>query len=243
MAIFLRAQWRYLLMLNYAIAPDLLKPHLPRDVELDEWNATTCVSMVGFRFLKTRVLGIPLPGHVNFDEVNLRFYVRRKTPAGWRRGVVFIREIVPRRLIAAVARVLYNEPYLALPMRHKLEIENGALRSNSRVEYEWRFRGEWNSLGATITGTAQPLVEGSEEQFITEHFWGYTAMRHGATQEYRVEHPSWNVWRAENASFRCDVASLYGEPFAKALNAPPRSAFVAEGSAITVGTGNRLEPG
>jgi uncharacterized protein YqjF (DUF2071 family) len=143
---FLTAEWRYLLMLNYVVAPDLLRPHVPKGVELGTWNDKTYLSMVGFLFHQTKVLGRRIPWHGNFEEVNLRFYVRRRVPEGWRRGVVFIKEIVPRQLIAAVARLRYNEPYAAMPMRHDIKLENGNLRKGGAVEYAWRYRGRWNSL-------------------------------------------------------------------------------------------------
>src|SRR5271154_3596191 len=116
-AVFLTAEWRWLLMLNYAIDPAVLRPLVPAGVELDLWQGDALVSMVGFLFLGTRVLGVPVLWHRDFEEVNLRFYVRRETPEGWRRGVTFVREIVPRLAIAVLARVLYNEPYVACPMR------------------------------------------------------------------------------------------------------------------------------
>ena len=190
---FLTAEWRYLLMLNYVVEPDLLRPHVPAGVELDAWNGKTYLSMVGFLFQETRVLGWRAPFHINFEEVNLRFYVRRRTDEGWRRGVVFIKEIVPRRLIATVARMCYNEPYVAMPMRHQLEIENGRLRNGGSVEYAWRHQGRWNAMRAATIDAAHPPIENSEEEFITEHFWGYTAQRNGGCAEYRVEHPRWNA--------------------------------------------------
>jgi uncharacterized protein YqjF (DUF2071 family) len=165
--VFLTAAWRHLVMLNYEVPPALLAERVPRGTELDDWNGVTCVSMVGFRFLDTRVLGIPIPFHRDFNEVNLRFYVRRKGPEGWRRGVVFVREIVPRAAIAWVARTLYNEPYLALPMRHRVDPEG-----TGTVEYGWHRNGAWARLGATVHGAPAPMEAGSEAEFITEHYWG-----------------------------------------------------------------------
>lgn len=237
---FLSAEWRCLLMLNYAVEPDLLRPHVPNGVELDAWNGKTYVSMVGFLFLRTRVLGFRVPGHSDFEEVNLRFYVRRRTPEGWRRGVVFIKEIVPRRLIAAVARICYNEPYAAMPMRHGIDLENGGLRSGGAVEYAWRHRGNWNSLRAITIGASQPAMEGSQEEFITEHYWGYTAQPNGGCKEYQVEHPRWRVWQAKEAALHCDTAALYGAKFVEPLGGAPQSAFVAEGSPVTVSPGRVL---
>lgn len=237
MSRFLTAEWRHLLMLNYAVEPELLQPYVPAGVELESWNGKTFASMVGFLFLRTKVLGVRVPGHGNFEEVNLRFYVRRKAPEGWRRGVVFIKEIVPRRLIANVARICYNEPYAAMPMRNRVDETSGLLQSGSLVEYGWQFKGRWNSLDARVEGLAQPLVEGSEEESITEHYWGYTAQRNGGCKEYKVEHERWNVWQTREAKLDCDIASLYGVKFLEPLSARPHSAFVAEGSSVAVSTG------
>jgi uncharacterized protein YqjF (DUF2071 family) len=237
---FLTAEWKYLAMLNFEIDPAVLKPRVPPGTELDEWGGKTFVSVVGFLFLRTRVLGIPIPLHRDFEEVNLRFYVRRKSEEGWRRGVVFIKEIVPRFAIAAVARVVYNENYVAMPMRHALDLEHHGLRRDATVEYGWRDRGDWNHLRVKTVGDGEPLIPGSEAEFITEHYWGYAAQKDGGCVEYQVEHPPWHVWQVRESELLCDVAGLYGEPFVESLSAQPSSAFVAAGSAVVVRRGARL---
>jgi len=227
--VFLTAEWQSLLMVNYAIDPAVLRPLIPRGVELDLWQGQALVSMVGFLFLQTRVLGVPIPFHRNFEEVNLRFYVRRETPEGWRRGVTFVREIVPRRAIAVLARALYNEPYVACPMRHQI--------TSSTCEYGWHFAGGWNSLSAEFHGEPVLLGEGRAEEFIFEHYWGYTRLRDGSTAEYQVEHPRWRAWTAENPRLEGEMAALYGAEFAQVLGRAPVSAFLAEGSEISVRRG------
>ena len=195
------------------------------------------MSVVGFLFRNTRVRGIPIPFHRNFEEVNLRFYVRRKSNHEWRRAVVFIKELVPRTAIAWTARTFYNEPYIALPMSHRIDEADGQIRS---ARYAWKFNGRENSLQLTTRGDAQPLREGSEPEFITEHYWGCTAQRDGSTLEYQVEHPRWRIWEARETKLDCDVAGLYGKQFAEVLARPPASAFLAEGSAVTVRQGVRI---
>jgi uncharacterized protein len=226
---FLTANWRYLAMLNYVVDPRIIAPLVPPGTEIDLENGETFISVVGFLFLDTRLLGLPIPLHRDFEEVNLRFYVRRKSADTWRRGVVFVRELVPRRAIGLVARSFYGERYLALPMKH--EIEHVDLRL--KVEYSWRRGGKWESLKMSATGEAQSIPVGSHAEFITEHYWGYTCVR-GGCSEYRVEHPRWRTWNAETFELRADVAALYGEQFAETLNQLPRSAFIAEGSPISV---------
>ena len=224
-------------MLNYEVAPELVAPFVPAGTELDFWHGKTFISIVGFLFLKTKVLGIPIPFHRNFEEVNLRFYVRRQTPDGGRRGVVFIREIVPRAAIAWAAKTFYNENYVALPMAHQIEIENRTVR---HAEYSWKFSGATQSLGLQTHGQTQPLVGGSQAEFITEHYWGYSRQRDGSTMEYQVEHPAWRVQAAANARLTGNFENLYGTAFAATLRAPPASAFLAEGSPVIVRQGVRL---
>jgi uncharacterized protein YqjF (DUF2071 family) len=229
-------------MLNYDAPAPLLQPLVPRGTELDWWNGIAMVSMVGFRFLDTRVLGVPIPGHRDFDEVNLRFYVRRRGDDGeWRRAVVFVRELVPRRAIALVARWCYNEPYTAVPMRHELDVADAANGQPGRAAYAWRLAGRWHRLEVRTLGRAAVPDSGSESAFITDHYWGYTIQRDGRTKEYRVEHPPWRVWPATEAQFDCDVSAVYGAAFAECLEARPRSAFLAEGSAVTVYRGRHLD--
>jgi len=216
-------------MLNYVVDPRLIQPLVPPGTEIDYENNQTFVSIVGFLFLETRLLGLPIPLHRNFEEVNLRFYVRKKSADTWRRGVVFIRELVPRRAIALVARAFYGENYVALPMKHDVEHVDLCLN----VEYSWRRGRKWESLNMTGTGEAQPIPAGSHAEFITEHYWGYTCVRDGCS-EYRVEHPRWKIWNATNFKFDADVTALYGEQFAETLSQPPRSAFIADGSPIEI---------
>lgn len=225
-------------MLNYEIEPAVLAPFVPAGTELDSWKGKTMISVVGFLFLNTRVLGWPIPFHRDFEEVNLRFYVRRKASDGWRRGVVFIKEIVPRAAIALMAQAFYNEPYVALPMSSRIERESGSLRD---VEYGWRFRGAPYRLTVRARGTPAELRDGSEAEFITEHYWGYTAQRDGSTLEYRVEHPRWLVYQVAEAKLEGAVGVLYGEKFRASLSREPSSAFLAEGSAVTVFNGVRLD--
>lgn len=247
--VFLTGEWRHLAMLNYRVDPALLAPYVPRGTTLDTWQGAAYVSVVGFLFRRTRVLGIPVPWHQDFEEVNLRFYVRHETPAGEvRRGVTFISELVPLRAVAALARLAYNEPYRALPMRHALghgaTVAAGAGaadRAPGHVEFGWRLPGhDWSVLTLETSGAAQPLVAGSETEFITEHYWGYTRQRDGGTVEYRVRHPRWRTWAVDRTTLTGDLTPLYGAAFARVLAAPPDSAFLAEGSAIAIHLPRRL---
>src|SRR5438094_2963271 len=218
-------------MLNFVVDLKIVAPLVPPGTEIDFENGETFLSVVGFLFLDARLLGLPIPLHRDFEEVNLRFYVRRKSPDTWRRGVVFVRELVPRRAIALVARTFYGENYIALPMKHQIDHVDFKLS----VEYSWRRGRKWELLKMNATGEPQIIPAASHAEFITEHYWGYTALRSGCS-EYRVEHPRWKIWNATSFEFNADIEAVYGKQFAETLNRPPRSAFIADGSPITVHT-------
>ena len=228
--VFLSAEWRHLVMLNYEVDPAILQPVVPIGTELDLWNGKAIISLVGFMFLNTRVMSIPVPFHMNFEEVNLRYYLKREHPEGSRRGVAFIKEIVPRWGIAYLAKTLYNENYVSMPMRHCLEENNGTLSA----QYDLHYNDRWHCLGLICKGLPKLPSKGSEAEFITDHYWGYVAQPDGRTIEYRVEHPQWRIWNADDIVFDVDVGEIYGEKFAHYLNQKPVSTFLAEGSPVTV---------
>ncbi|MEM6328028.1 MAG: DUF2071 domain-containing protein [Bacteroidota bacterium] len=235
---FLTARWESLLLLNYAVPPEALAARVPAGTTLDLWQGEALVSVVGFMMRNVRVLGVPVPFHRTFEEVNLRFYVVRETPDGeTRRGVVFVRELVPRRAIAAVARLAYNEPYAAVPMEHAISLSP---LTGGTVSYGWQHAGVEFALRADATGPAVQSAPGSESAFITEHYWGYTRQRDGGTIEYEVTHPTWDAWDVPSATLTGVTSALYGPEFAEVLAGPPRSAFLAVGSEVAVYPGRRI---
>jgi uncharacterized protein len=231
--IFLTAEWANLILLNYAVEPAMLSRYIPAGTEVDAFGGKTYTSLVGCGFNRTRLAGVAIPFHKAFEEVNLRFYVRR----GERRGVVFLRELVPKRAVAALARWVYGENYACVPMGHAIE---GASDGDLKAEYWWGASTERCAMRLETSATAFVPEDGSLSQFITEHYWGYTTRRDGGCSEYEVQHPRWRVREAEQASFEGDAARYYGEEFAEVLKRPPDSAFIAEGSAVTVFKGRKI---
>ena len=225
---FLTAQWRNLLMLTYAVDPKVLIDRVPAGTTLESWRGQTLVSVIGFQFLDTKVLGAPVPFHQNFEEVNLRFYVCRRLDGEVRHGVVFIREMVPRPVVGGMARLLYREPYLVVPMRSKV-----SPGPPPEVEYQWDATGHWCTLAATAQGEARDIVPGSLEEFVTERHWGYNGEPGKDTLEYRVDHPCWRIWNVDAARAAYEAGPLCGQELARHLKTPI-SAFLADGSAVTI---------
>ncbi len=251
MSAFLTARWRHLLMLNWRVDPALLQPLVPAGTALDTSEGAHWVSVVAFLMRDTRVKGLPIPFHQDFEEVNLRFYVRRDVPdptrdAPYRRGVVFVRELVPRVAIAAVARWVYNEQYRATAMDHALRRgeeavdPDGALAPGDRVRFGWQAPAGRVALSATVAAPAAPQDAHSHGAFITEHYWGYAAQRDGGTVEYEVDHPPWDVHAVTDVAVEGDLSSEYGEGLGAALRGPPDSAFLAVGGPVSVLDGVRL---
>jgi uncharacterized protein YqjF (DUF2071 family) len=233
---FLTAEWRKLAMANYAVDPDILKKYLPAKTELDFWNDACYVSLVGFMFLDVKLMGIPIPYHRNFEEVNLRFYVKYKgDKTDWKRGVVFIKEIVPKPAITFVANTLYGEKYQTLPMNHVWESGNGKIN----IEYSWKLK-EWNKFSVTVNNESKEILNGSEEEFITEHYWGYTKLSESKTSEYQVRHPRWRIYDVKDYHIQVRFGELYGKEFQFLENQKPDSIFLAEGSEVQVKHGLKI---
>jgi uncharacterized protein len=228
---FLRAEWRDLLIVNYEVPPDVVLPHLPHGCELDLYEGRCLVSLVGFRFLRTQLLGrLPIPFHINFDEFNLRFYVVRRASGEVRRGVTFVREYVPRWAIATTARLLYQEPYRAVPMWRDLKLYRG----EGAAAYGIWVGGEWHILRGAAEGPRLYAPDDPAIGFITEHYWGYTRRGPGRTSEYQVVHPPWYGRVVPDARFDGDPGITYGPQWREWLTARPHSAFLAEGSEVAV---------
>jgi uncharacterized protein len=217
-------------MANYIIDAAILKPYLPAKTELDFYNGKCYVSLIGFMFQKTKLLGIGIPFHKDFEEVNLRFYVRYNDNGVWKRGAVFIKEIVPKPAISIIANTLYNEKYSTMRMKHFYIKEDNEIY----LGYHWKHKGKWNKLEATTAPEALPMQPGSEEEFIAEHYWGYSKYNQQTTYEYAVQHPSWKVYTVKDHLIDCDFTALYGSSFSFLQNAQPNSVFMARGSAISI---------
>ncbi len=227
---FLTARWEKLLMANYEINPNILAKYVPFGTELDLWEGKCMVSLIGFMFLDTKLKGIKVPFHSNFEEVNLRFYVKKLDNGTWKRGVVFIKEIVPKPAITIIANLLYQEHYHTMPMKHAWEISD----NNLLIEYAFYYKKNWHSFNIIAAQTASEISIGSEEEFITEHYWGYTLLSPTKTSEYEVVHPTWKVYPTINHSIHVDFEAVYGSDFKILNELTPRSVFLAEGSEIAV---------
>ena len=227
---FLNAEWRKLAIANYAIDKAILKKYVPSKTKLDLWHDTCYVSLVGFMFLNTRLWGFKVPFHINFEEVNLRFYVKYKEGTEWKRGVVFIKEIVPKAALTLVANTIYKEHYETLPMKHAWS-ETDESRT---VEYNWQCKGQWQSIKVSGDKEPTPINEGSEAEFITEHYWGYSKNNIYKTIEYEVTHPKWKQYAVKDFDINVDFGLVYGSDFEILNGLQPKSVFLAEGSEITV---------
>jgi uncharacterized protein YqjF (DUF2071 family) len=227
---FLTAEWRKLAIANYKVNESVLQPYLPVGTELDKWNGTCYLSLIGFLFKNTKLLGIRVPSHSNFEEVNLRFYVRYQDQGTWKRGVVFIKEIVPKFALAFIANAIYNENYVVFPMSH-IWSENEVERT---VDYQWKIKGQWQQFRVTAEKELASIQLESEVEFITEHYWGYARYNDLKTNEYEVKHPKWEHYPVKHYTIDVDFGLTYGEGFRFLNNEQPVSVMLAEGSVISV---------
>ncbi|MDQ6529498.1 DUF2071 domain-containing protein [Flavobacterium sp. LHD-85] len=234
---FLKAEWQNLALFNYEIDARILEKYLPTGTEIDIWNNKCYVSLVGFMFKNTKVLGLKVPFHINFEEVNLRFYVKRFENGEWKRGVVFIKEIVPKKAITFIANTLYQEHYETQKMRHKI-IEN---ENTNTFIYQWKNDKEWNTIEIETKKVLSKIEIDSEAEFITEHYFGYTKIDKETTFEYEVTHPRWEQFEVVNHKIDIDFEKNYGSDFGFLQTQNPTSVFLAEGSKITVKNKRKIE--
>ena len=230
--IFLSASWEYLAMFNYEVDAELLQQHLPPYTALDLYNGKAIVSVVGFMFKNTSVMGIKWPGFVNFEEVNLRYYIKYFDGKDWKRGVGFISEIVPQFLVASIANLFYNEHYSTATMDHIINHSNNDLQ----VTYRWKKKNQdWNLMWVKADTELKNIEVGSEEEFIFEHYYGYNKLNEVTTIEYSLAHPRWQVYRVTDFKLDCNVEKLYGAAFVPFIqNVQPVSVFLAKGSDVNV---------
>ncbi|MBA2605734.1 MAG: DUF2071 domain-containing protein [Pyrinomonadaceae bacterium] len=229
---FLTANWQNLIMVNYEVEPNLLAEFVPRGAALDFYEEKCFVSLVAFNFVDTKVLGVSIPFHIDFEEVNLRFYVKSEIEEETRRGVVFVKEIVPRPAIALIARAFYGEPYETWKMSHA--------HAENELSYFWSKGDCQNSLTVESGSSLGIPAENSHAEFITEHYWGYTKRGANRTDEYKVEHPKWELFDVTYAEIDVDFGFTYGERFDFLTATKPLSILLAKGSEIVVYKGERI---
>ena len=230
MKTFMTARWENLIMANYAIDPEILKPYIPNGVELDLFEGKAFVSLVGFLFRKSRIFGIPIPLLGSFEEINLRFYVKRKEGNQYKRGVVFINETVPYKPVAWLANKLYKEHYIAIPTKHRIAVN----QNEKEVEFQWKTPSQWNIIHVKASIFSGEMERGCLQEFIFEHYFGYTKISEYESQEYKINHPRWQVNEIKEYHIDCNFKEMYGDAFAKLENMEPEAVFIAEGSDISV---------
>ena len=226
---FLTANWENLVMANYEVDPAILKPYLPKGVELDYYKYKTYVSLVGFMFKKTSLFGIPIPFFGSFEEINLRFYVRRVEGKKVKKGVVFINETVPFKIVALLANKLYKEHYISIPTKHKIVVAE-----NKEIKYEWKINQEWNSMSICSDNNKYKIEPSTIEEFIFERYFGFTKLDQENTQEYKIHHPRWVTNQIKESHISCDFGSMYGNAFTNLTSLQPDSVILAEGSSVSV---------
>jgi uncharacterized protein YqjF (DUF2071 family) len=226
---FLKASWENLIMANYEIEPSILEPYLPKGVELDFFNNKTYVSLVGFMFKKTRLFGLPIPFFGSFEEINLRFYVRKVENRKIKKGVVFINETVPFKIVALLANKLYKEHYISIPTKNTISIEE-----NKHITYEWKVNNNWNSIKVVSDTNKYKIEAATIEEYIFERYFGFTKISNFSSQEYKINHPKWMTHKVLNTDINCDFRTMYGEAFLGLNNQKPDSVLLAEGSYVSV---------
>lgn len=227
------AAWTNIAVVTWEVEPDLLAPYVPPTLSLNLRDSMAFVSLVGLQFSNLRVRGVRVPGHQHFDEINLRFYVRK---TGYQ-GVTFIREYAPRPLAALMARILYSEPYRAAPVRGRITADEATIVAGYEIDYGGR------TSQFSLTGQRPPVRPDNTtlEHFLLEQHWGFTTTRGGQMMRYEVEHPVWHIYPIVSYTLDFDFAAVYGPKWAVLGESEPRSLVLATGSDVTISRPRRIK--
>lgn len=223
---FLTARWSDIMLLTFEAPEALLRRGIPPGVELDRWNGRAHVSIVALHMRDVRVLGWAILGFAAHPQVNFRTYVRR----GGEPGVWFIRQFVPSRVIAAVGRLRYDEPFWPTPIRRRV------VETPSELRAEYAVGPEALGWHVSVAGSRAVRIPepGSHEHYLTERSFACRARADGALSVFRVVHPTWAVREVRSVDYRLDFGSLYGAEWEFLNKAEPASVVCAEGSAVAV---------
>jgi uncharacterized protein YqjF (DUF2071 family) len=224
---FLTARWENLLVVTYGVPDEVVAPYVPDGLSIDRLDGQVRVSFVAFDFARTRVYGLPIPGNVNFPEANLRFYVR----AGEDRGIIFIRELVSRPAVVAVARVRYNEPYLRIPMHSDVRPVAG---NPDRLRVRHVLGSALSVVTAEVDRVGEVPGEESAGRWLTDQKFGFGRTRRGVVRQYRVEHALWPLHKVHSVDLDVDFAGLYGREWGFLTGAGPSHVTFAAGSDVAV---------
>ena len=236
----LKARFSEIVALNFVIDPEILKPYVPKKLELDFFENETYVSLVAIVLKNIRVWGLPIQLPGQFGEFNLRFYVRRADGTKYQRGVCFLRDYVSSKSAAWILGSLFKADFRTV----KMQYENTGFNSRNlsvipTADYQWKLEDHWNRIRVKARKRMKKTGPGTKVGFILEHANKYSS-RGGATYEYSGSQPKWTIWDAAQANFTCDVKRLFGAEFVKPLATRPTSVFVATGSDVTVYRGTKL---
>ena len=223
---FLTAEWKNLAVATFEIDKKLLGKYLPDNTEINGFDGKHFISLVGFMFSNPAFFGFKAPFFRTFEEMNLRFYVKRKTQNGWRNGVVFIKEIAPSKFIGQIAKLLYRENFITLPMSHSIAMT----ADQQETEYKWKIRNKWNFFSLKTSTIPLSAEVNSIEAFIKNQYWGYTKGNFKETFEFEIKHIPWNIFPSTSFELDIDAEALYGKELASFFYQKPLCCFLMDGS-------------
>lgn len=198
--------WESLLFAHWRVPLEDLRPHIPRELEVELHDGSAWLGITPFRVTGLRSRGtVPLPGVSSFRELNVRTYVRTRAE---KPGIWFFSLDATSRLAVRAARSQYKLPYfdarIALDRGEGwTDVECARLSERGKV-----FSGRYRPAGEAFMP-----APGSLEEFLTERYCLY-ASEGELLFRADIHHTPWVLRPAEAEIELTSIApfELRGEP-------------------------------
>ena len=180
--------WHDLLFLHWPIRRDVIRPMIPRPLDLDTFDGWCWIGVVPFRMTGVRPRYLPLP--LAFPELNVRTYV--KTPG--RSGVWFFSLDAASWIAVRAARAWYGLPYY--DARMSVQMEGDAIRYQSARIHNRAAPTEF-SASYRPTAPAYRAAAGTLDHWLTERYCLYVTGKRDRIFYGDIHHEPWPLQPAE----------------------------------------------
>lgn len=233
MAVLTRGFWRNVVHVNYQIAPEVLHPYLPPRTEILLFQNKCFITLTALVYDQVKFKGLNIPLHREIPEVNLRFYVSAADGSKSKNGVVLLKRIIAKPLLAFAGQLLFQEQYAVMPISYFVRKQS----TERLVKYFWKNNppyGEWHSLSVKTSHSSIAFNEDDQVAFLTKPTLRFSGGRSMRTRVSEIEYKVTNVFEVDDYQLDVKFSVLFGGKFQFLSRQKPESVYLLEDSEVTV---------